>query len=109
MVSPPKSERDRHKSERHASLHSSTVSPPKSERDRDANVLQVIASADMYFTSYVPCPTHTSDKAKKEISANIYEKAFDPDVDNDPTRWRIENKPERVIKMSFPQCVPSTR
>ncbi|GBP10031.1 hypothetical protein EVAR_77478_1 [Eumeta japonica] len=42
MVSPPKSERDRHKSEGTRPFHSSTVSPPKSERDRDANVLQVI-------------------------------------------------------------------
>ncbi|GBP35761.1 hypothetical protein EVAR_82696_1 [Eumeta japonica] len=44
MVSPPKSERDRHKGEGTRPFHSSTVSPPKSERDRDANVLQVIAA-----------------------------------------------------------------
>ncbi|GBP18264.1 hypothetical protein EVAR_9107_1 [Eumeta japonica] len=44
MVSPPKSERDRHKSEGTRPYHSSTVSPPMSERDRDANVLQVIGS-----------------------------------------------------------------
>ncbi|GBP79682.1 hypothetical protein EVAR_61205_1 [Eumeta japonica] len=35
MVSPPKSERDRHKKVKGTRpFHSSTVSPPKSERDR---------------------------------------------------------------------------